>query len=144
MADKQTQSIIKAIQQNNKSLSEIAREYGISRQRVHQIKVNMNKPKKEKIPKEKKLKKREIEILLILEAREKARRQAEVDALKQKEWKERLSDAYAKIQDVLNKSFNQTYQFLRFEHVDGAGYWFTFELINDSRRQTYCIRHNEI
>ena len=33
---------------------------------------------------------------------------------------------------------------LRFEHADASGYWFTFELINDSRRQTWCIRPDEV
>ena len=33
---------------------------------------------------------------------------------------------------------------LRFEHADESGYWFTFELINDSRRQTWCIRPDEV
>jgi hypothetical protein len=28
-------------------------------------------------------------------------------------------------------------------HVDKAGYWFSFELINDDRRQTYCVRHTD-
>lgn len=32
----------------------------------------------------------------------------------------------------------------KFEHVDKVGFWFSFELINDSRRQTYCVKHTEI
>ena len=33
---------------------------------------------------------------------------------------------------------------LRFEHADTSGYWFTFELVNDDRRQTWCIRLEEV
>ena len=143
MISGKTQKIVEEIGQGKK-LSKIAKDNGVSRQRVHQIKVNMNKPKKEKMPKEKKLKKREIEILLILEAREKARLQAEVDELKQKEWREHLSLAFAKVEEVLHEAFGGTVSLLRFEHVDGSGYWFTFELINDSTRQTYRIGHDEI
>ena len=30
------------------------------------------------------------------------------------------------------------------EHIDRAGYWFTFELDNDNRRQTFAVRHSDI
>ena len=30
------------------------------------------------------------------------------------------------------------------EHIDRAGYWFTFELRTDSRKQTYCVRHTDL
>ena len=30
------------------------------------------------------------------------------------------------------------------DHIDNAGYWFTFELDNDNRRQTYCVRHIDL
>lgn len=39
---------------------------------------------------------------------------------------------------------NGTIQFLTLEHIDKAGYWFTFELINDSTRQTFCVRHTDL
>lgn len=29
---------------------------------------------------------------------------------------------------------------VRFEHEDESGYWFSFELVGDVRRQTYCVR----
>ncbi len=142
MMCEKTKKIIQEIEQG-KSLSEIARDNCISRQRVHQIK---NRIGKYKIctPTEKKLTKKEIEAQLIAEAREKAKLQAELDELKQKEWKEHLSLAFDKIKEVLHKAFGQTVNLLRFEHVDGAGYWFTFQLINDSRRQTYRVGHDEI
>ena len=30
------------------------------------------------------------------------------------------------------------------EHVDESGYWFSFELIGDARRQTWCVRHGDL
>lgn len=39
---------------------------------------------------------------------------------------------------------NGTIQFLTLEHIDKAGYWFTFELINDDTRQTFCVRHTDL
>lgn len=149
MISEKTQEIIKDIERG-KSLSEIARENGVSRQRVHQVKTNIGKYKartpKEKKPtkKEKKPTKKELKAQLVAEAREKAKLQAEVDALKQKEWKEQLSLAFTKVKEVLSKAFGGTVHLLRFEHVDEAGYWFTFELTNNSTRQTYRVGHNEI
>lgn len=142
MISEKTQEIIKDIE-CGKSLSEIARENGVSRQRVHQVKTNIGKYKV-RTPKEKKLTKKELEAQLVAEAREKAKLQAEVDALKQKEWKEQLSLAFTKVKEVLTKAFGGTVHLLRFEHVDEAGYWFTFELTNNSTRQTYRVGHDEI
>lgn len=142
LISEKTQIIVYEIVQG-KSLSEIAREHGVSRQRVHQIKNRMGSFKV-RIPKERKISKKELEAQLRAEAREKARMQAEIDELKQREWKEHLSLAYAMVKEVLRKAFGETVHLLRFEHVDGSGYWFTFELINDDRRQTYRVGHDEI
>ncbi len=30
------------------------------------------------------------------------------------------------------------------DHVDAAGYWFSYELIQDDRRQTWCVRHSDL
>lgn len=59
-------------------------------------------------------------------------------------WNVKLPFALAKCQKSLDLIFPRMVKNLNFEHVDAAGYWFTFELINDSRRQTYSIRHNEL
>lgn len=145
MISEKTQKIIEEIK-SKKSLSEIARDNGVSRQRVHEIKSKIGKYRtpKEKKTIRKNLTKKEIEDRLEAEIREKAILQAEIDALKQKEWKEHLSLAFDKLNDVLSKAFGGTVRLLRFEHVDGAGYWFSFELINDSTRQTYRVGHDEI
>ena len=59
-------------------------------------------------------------------------------------WKVKLPFALAKCQKSLNLIFPGMVKNLNFEHVDATGYWFTFELINDIRRQTYSVRHNEL
>ena len=62
----------------------------------------------------------------------------------QQEWMLRISDATEWITGFLNKTFPRTWCKLRFEHVDAAAYWFTFELVNDDRRQTWCVRHSDL
>lgn len=63
---------------------------------------------------------------------------------RQREWMLRLSDATEWMCEFLNKTFGKTWCKLRFEHVDAAAYWFTFELVNDSRRQTWSVRHSDL
>lgn len=50
--------------------------------------------------------------------------------------------------EVLWKDLRSKYGFgfqnIRFEHEDEAGYWFSYELVQDSRRQTWCVRHWEV
>lgn len=60
-----------------------------------------------------------------------------------KRWKELIPQAFEKCRSDLNKVFPNLLTLLRFEHVDAGGYWFTFELVNDSRRQTYAVRHQD-
>lgn len=62
----------------------------------------------------------------------------------QKEWMLRISDATEWITGFLNKTFPRMWCKLRFEHVDAAAYWYTFELVNDDRRQTWCVRHSDL
>lgn len=62
---------------------------------------------------------------------------------KEKIWKERLPNAYESCRKQLNAIFPNLVTMLHFEHVDEGGYWFTFQLINDSRVQTYAVRHND-
>lgn len=51
--------------------------------------------------------------------------------------------AYRHLLKVLKQSFGGAYYNITFEHVDGSGFWFTFELINDKTRQTYRVNHDE-
>jgi hypothetical protein len=62
----------------------------------------------------------------------------------QREWMLRISDATEWITGFLNKTFGKLWCKLRFEHVDAAAYWYTFELVNDDRRQTWCVRHSDL
>jgi hypothetical protein len=51
--------------------------------------------------------------------------------------------AYRHLLKVLKSAFGGTYCLIKFEHVDTAGFWFTFELVNDKTRQTYRVNHDE-
>lgn len=62
----------------------------------------------------------------------------------QREWMLRISDATEWITGFLNKTFPRIWCNLRFDHVDAAAYWFSFELVNDKRRQTWCVRHSDL
>lgn len=68
----------------------------------------------------------------------------ERDQEKVKRWKELLPQAYEECREQLTAIFPNLLTLLRFEHVDGGGYWFTFQLVNDSRRQTYAVRHGDL
>ncbi len=46
--------------------------------------------------------------------------------------------------EMLRGMYGYSVRNIRLEHVDAAGYWFSFELEQDSRRQTWCVRHNEL
>ena len=62
----------------------------------------------------------------------------------QQEWMLRISDATEWVTGFLNTTFGSLWCKLRFEHVDAAAYWYTFELVNDDRRQTWCVRHSDL
>lgn len=61
-----------------------------------------------------------------------------------KRWNEYLPQAYEKCRQELNAVFLNLVTMLHFEHVDAGGYWFTFELENDPRKQTYAVRHSDL
>lgn len=61
-----------------------------------------------------------------------------------KEWERRRPDAVACFYKVMEQTFPGMVKNVQLEHIDGGGYWFTFELINDDRRQTYAVRHTDI
>lgn len=60
-----------------------------------------------------------------------------------KKWNERLPQAVEHVHKELKKPFGNTVIKLVYEHVDDAGYWFTFELVNNKTRQSYCVRHTD-
>lgn len=52
--------------------------------------------------------------------------------------------ATEKMKAFLNKTYPGTWCNLQLEHVDAEAYWYSFELANDKRRQTWCIRRGEV
>lgn len=62
---------------------------------------------------------------------------------KAKLWEDRLPQAFEECRKQLVAIFPNLLTMLRFEHVDEGGYWFTFHLTNDSRVQTYAVRHGD-
>lgn len=68
----------------------------------------------------------------------------ELEQERRRKWELRIPDATEWICDFLNRTFPGTWCKLRFEHVDAAAYWFTFELVNDDRRQTWSVRHSDL
>ena len=67
-----------------------------------------------------------------------------LDEEKQKRWCGKIPQAAEVFYKTVGKIFPGMLKNVQLEHIDEAGFWFTFELINDSRRQTYAIRHNEV
>lgn len=53
-----------------------------------------------------------------------------------------------KVMSILSADLRAKYgaavRSIRLEHVDAVGYWFSYELENDDRRQTWCVRHSEV
>lgn len=68
----------------------------------------------------------------------------ELEAEKRARWNKRIPGAVEECQRYLNTVFPGAIFALQYEHVDASGYYFTFELVNDARRQTYCVRHSDI
>ena len=73
-----------------------------------------------------------------------AKLMAENDRKQHEEWERLIPKATEVFQSQMGKTFPNMLKSPRFEHVDASGYWFTFELINDDRRQTYAIRHGDL
>lgn len=63
---------------------------------------------------------------------------------KRRKWDNLLPAAFAECRKQLKAIFPNLITLLHFEHVDEGGYWFTFELENDTRRQTYAVRHSDL
>lgn len=130
----------KILRQQRKTFQEIADMYGCSRQYVHQLVNSQPKPKRQKTKTPTK-----AELYTQVEAltRENIKLQDKLDAEEKEYWftnKDRAFEAFYE----LTPFTKGTVQFLTLEHIDKAGYWFTFELCNDSTRQTFCVRHTDL
>ena len=133
-----TQDILD-LRQQGKTFQEIADMCGCSRQYIHQIIKNPPKRKnKTNIP-------TKAELYTQVEAltKENIKLQEKLDAEKRAAW-DILKDKAFECFYELTPFTKGTVQFLTLEHIDKVGYWFTFELINDSTRQTYCVRHTDL
>ena len=125
-----------ALREQGKTYQEIADMCGCSRQNVHEIlkrqpKRKMKAPSKSELCEQVKALTRENVALL-----------ERLNAEEKKRWLE--------LQDKAFEIFFTSVPFPRsmmcyvtLMHVDKAGYWFSFELINDDRKQTYCVRHTD-
>jgi hypothetical protein len=69
--------------------------------------------------------------------------QEQLDAKEIERWNALKDKAFEVCREMIPFP-NGIIQFLTLEHIDKAGYWFTFELINDSTRQTFCVRHTDL
>ena len=45
---------------------------------------------------------------------------------------------------MLKPMYGESVRNILFEHVDESGYWFSYELEQDKRRQTWAVRHWEV
>lgn len=136
----QTAKIVEEIQQGV-CLSEIARKYNISRQRVHQIK---NRIGKQRVVRERKPTRNEYKAQWDVNTKEQIRLYRERQRQKEITWNDLLPKAYEECRRQLNAVFPNLVTMLHFEHVDDGGYYFTFQLINDPRVQTYAVRHTDL
>ena len=69
---------------------------------------------------------------------------AEITLKQQEEWDKLRPKATEIFYKEMNKVFPEMVCKVILEHIDSSGFWFTFELKNDCRRQTYAIRHTDL
>lgn len=75
--------------------------------------------------------------------RENSKLQHQLEAEERKRWERNKDKAVA----VFFSSVpfpSTTIRNVSLDHTDASGYWFSFELENDRRRQTYAVRHTDI
>ena len=75
--------------------------------------------------------------------RENIKLQAQLEAEQRKQWQEKKESAIAMFYRIVPFTPSEMYN-VTLEHIDKSGYWFTFELQNDNRKQTMCIRHSDL
>ena len=68
----------------------------------------------------------------------------QLEAEKREKWQKLIPSAVEVCQRQLNAIFPGAVVKLHYEHVDEGGYWFSFELVNDDRRQAYAVRHSDL
>ena len=76
--------------------------------------------------------------------REYEKLKAEISRKQQEEWEKLRPKATEVFHKEMNKVFPEMVCKVTLEHIDSSGFWFTFELKNDDRRQTYAVRHTDL
>ena len=66
-----------------------------------------------------------------------------IQRLNMERWSKLIPKVAAKCHEMLDGHIRGMYKNLTFVHVDEAGFWFSYELL-DSTRQTYAVRHEEV
>ena len=59
-------------------------------------------------------------------------------------FEERRRMADLELWKMLSRTFPGLVRNVRIEHYDAGGWWYTFELVNDPRRQTWAVRESDI
>lgn len=92
----------------------------------------------------KKPKKQELYDQIAALERQNAKLAAQMNEEKVHWWNKRIPAAIEEAHRYLRGLFPNTVKNLTYQHVDEGGYWFTFQLTNDEREQTYCVRHSDL
>ena len=90
------------------------------------------------------MKKAEMQKQMEFLERENRRMREEIAQKQQEEWDKLRPKATEIFHKEMNNVFPEMVCKVTLEHIDSSGFWFTFELKNDSRRQTYAIRHTDL
>jgi hypothetical protein len=69
--------------------------------------------------------------------------QEKLDAEEQKRWQENKDRAFEMFYRLV-PFYPSEMWLITLDHIDKAGYWFTFKLRSDNSRQTYCVRHTDL
>ena len=75
--------------------------------------------------------------------RENIKLQERLEAEERKQWfknKDRAFSVFYRLVPFHPKDIHG----LTLEHIDKAGYWFSFGLDNNDPRQTFCVRHTDL
>jgi hypothetical protein len=75
--------------------------------------------------------------------RENIELQEKLDAEEYERWLKNKDTAFSMFYRLIPFYPNQICN-LDLDHIDKAGYWFTFKIVNDNRKQTFCVRHTDL
>ena len=67
----------------------------------------------------------------------------QIEEEERKKWIDNTSRAVTVLFEMLPFAARRVVK-VTLEHIDRSGYWFTFEIDNDNRRQTFAVRHSDL